>query len=379
MNVLHLSSDYARQKIYRELIESLEDSGLESQFVYVPVRTADELGKHRSGRVTRTEYRFAHILRARHRVLFGQKIRMVKRDLLEHVSLSHIDVVHAHFLYSDGALALSLKEELGIPYIVAVRNTDVSAFRRFRPDLLGLCCRILTEASAVVFLSPSYPKKLLRGLPPELCRMVERKAHVIPNGIDSRWLEGARVPRTSSSSLRLLYVGDFSPNKNVEGVLRAARLLAQTTELSVTLVGGGGDKRNRIARLLDSGEFPFAISRGRVEDFDQLSRLFCQHDILVMPSFTETFGLAYIEALSHGLPVIHSRGQGVDGYFDAGTVAEGVDPSNPADIKDGIVRLAQRMEELRESCCIAAKPFNWPSIARTYQDIYDKAVGVSSR
>ena len=43
-----------------------------------------------------------------------------------------------------------------------------------------------------------------------------------------------------------------------------------------------------------------------------------------MPSRYETFGLVYGEAMSQGLPIIYSKGQGVDGYFKEGTVGYGV-------------------------------------------------------
>ena len=47
--------------------------------------------------------------------------------------------------------------------------------------------------------------------------------------------------------------------------------------------------------------------------------------VFAMPSIFETFGLVYLEALSQNLPVVYTKGQGIDGMFD-NTVGIGVDP-----------------------------------------------------
>jgi glycosyltransferase involved in cell wall biosynthesis len=47
-------------------------------------------------------------------------------------------------------------------------------------------------------------------------------------------------------------------------------------------------------------------------------------DIFIMPSYNETFGLVYIEAMSQGLPIIYTQNEGVDGYFKEGSVGYSV-------------------------------------------------------
>jgi glycosyltransferase involved in cell wall biosynthesis len=94
-----------------------------------------------------------------------------------------------------------------------------------------------------------------------------------------------------------------------------------------------------------------------------------------MPSFHETFGLTYIEALSQGLPVVHSRGQGVDGFFSAGTVASAVDPSVPRAIADGIREVVARLPSVRRVCRYEARRFAWQHIGNTYRDVYRSILG----
>ncbi len=374
MRILHVCSDFARQELYTRLVGALESCGVERQFVYVPVRTADELSAADGVQFVNTRIHLSHILKPRHRFLFRTKIRRVLADINSRTDVADFDVIHAHFLFSDGAAALRLNQNEGIPYVVAVRNTDLNAFWRLRPDLRGIARRVLKGASSVVFTSPAYREQLLSLLPKNLRYDVDAKARTVPNGIDNVWLSGESGRRGSrSETLRLLYVGDFSRNKNVNGVLRAAGLIAATRDVALTLVGGGGDGHDDLIGALEAGAYPFAKYAGRIHDKAELRKVYASHDVFVMPSFLETFGVAYIEALSQGMPILHSRGQGVDGYFEEGTVAEAVNPGDPQDIAEKILRLESRLPEIGDACRQQARRFGWSNIASEYLTIYSAA------
>jgi glycosyltransferase involved in cell wall biosynthesis len=368
--VLHVCSDFARQRIYASLVLGLDRLQV-SQVVYSAVRSQGE-AEWSEPELARIPCHFRKVLAPRHRLLFRSKIRRVTRDLSSRIDLSGIRLVHAHFLYSDGAVALKVRESSGIPYVVAVRNTDLNAFMRYRPDLCRLRDRVLSRAARVVFLSHAYRRMLLDRLGPAMRERVSRTSVVIPNGVSRAWLETPPSrPAQATGGLRLLYVGDFSVNKNLPRVLEAVALLAATRSVGLTLVGGGGDGAAEVEARIASGRFPFARLLGRVDDPDALREIYRQHDVFVMPSRLETFGVVYVEALSQGLPIVHSRGQGVDGYFQPGTVAEAVDPDDPADIAAKVTALADRLPAIRESCVREARRFDWASIARSYADLYD--------
>jgi glycosyltransferase involved in cell wall biosynthesis len=367
--VLHLCSDYARQRLYPELFAAIHDAGI-AQAVYVPVRTAAELAIARPPR-SAIGYHARHVLRPYHRLLFRTKVRDVHRDLLRLEDPHRYALVHAHFLFSDGAVAWRLAQHGGPPFIAAVRNTDLNVFMRVRPDLRGLMLRVATAAKALVFLSPSYREQFLARLPFGIARALEARCHVIPNGIDSLWLEAPPPARRGYlQPLKILYVGDFSANKNLLRLLEAASNVAAQRPVSLTLVGGGGNGAKAVAEAIGSGRFPFVRAIGRVDNAVQLRALYRDHDVFAMPSHCETFGLVYVEAWSQGLPVVLARGQGVDGYFPSGTVAEAVDPMSVPSIARGIEALAERATEQRESCIAAARLFSWSRVAAEYRTLY---------
>ena len=73
------------------------------------------------------------------------------RDLLP--LADGVDVIHPHTVFSGGYVARLLKKTYGIPYIVAVRNTDVNVFFKYMFHLRRIGVRVMQDASCVVFLS----------------------------------------------------------------------------------------------------------------------------------------------------------------------------------------------------------------------------------
>jgi glycosyltransferase involved in cell wall biosynthesis len=109
---------------------------------------------------------------------------------------------------------------------------------------------------------------------------------------------------------------------------------------------------------------------GHIEDWQILASVYRQHDLFALPSFHESFGLVYIEALSQGLPIVHSRYEGPCGFFPEGTVAESVDPTDPEGIASAIDRLFRRRVEIHKECRDQARKFVWSKVAAAYSRLY---------
>ena len=237
LKVLHICSDYAKQGLYRELVVNLAKKHVE-QFVYVPVRSKEEVNRYLPDGFKNIQFRYSNMLRRYHRLCFRLKTAKVFSDIQKHIDVRQYAITHAHFLYSDGAVARKIQKKFNIPYIVAVRNTDINMFMKYRPDLRWICWDILRNASQVVFLTPSYLNKLSELVPSSIRTLLENKSKVIPNGLDEFWLEShPTLDNATEHPLRLLYVGDFSRNKNITGAIKAAKILNDENPTSLTLVG----------------------------------------------------------------------------------------------------------------------------------------------
>ena len=73
-----------------------------------------------------------------------------------------------------------------------------------------------------------------------------------------------------------------------------------------------------------------------------------RYDAFVMPTLRETYGLVYIEALFAGVPVLLSKGRGIDGYFKAGDIGYACDPQDVQDIAAGIEHLLTHEAALKK-------------------------------
>ncbi len=94
-------------------------------------------------------------------------------------------------------------------------------------------------------------------------------------------------------------------------------------------------------------------------------------DIFIMPSLTETFGLVYVEALSQGLPIIYTKDQGIDGFYEEGYVGFHVDPHDIDDIGKKIIMIINNYDTLTDNIRnLLLDTFDWNNIAKRYIDCY---------
>ena len=119
VKVLQLVAGYFGNKLYSCLFSNLSDLMIEN-IIYVPVHRTFSIPNGVTSEVI-----VSSCFTTLDRVLFYSKQNKILKDVLGKISMNNIDLVHAHTLFSTGFLALKLHEKYGIPYIVAVRNTEI--------------------------------------------------------------------------------------------------------------------------------------------------------------------------------------------------------------------------------------------------------------
>ena len=156
--VLHLSNDFTNSKVHSNLYRELDAKGVK-QTVFVPLRK----GASEDNRfdAANTEFVFAHILKRIHRSFFFHKIERTVKEIEKTVDLNSVSCIHATNLFSDGMTALELHRKYGIPYLVAVRNSDLNEFLRYLPHLWWVHRAVIEGAAKVVFITPNLRQRLL--------------------------------------------------------------------------------------------------------------------------------------------------------------------------------------------------------------------------
>lgn len=364
MKLLHMNSYYAAGKFYKHLYDLQVKKG-RNIAVIVPIKSQDDILDFEYGEYTDFRQNFRKV----DRYFFHLKHRKILKDILENYKPFHYQLIHAHTLFSNGYIAMKLNEKYGTPYIVAVRSADVITFFKKMIHLRKLGLKILQNAERIIFLAPSHRDHTLKTyVPKRLQEQLYEKITVIPNGIEQFWFThiGAPKMKPEKSVLELVQVGDINHNKNVETTVKAiAILMKQGYKVNLTLVGKVRDQSiyNKIKEL----DYVNCVGYKTKEE---LLRIYKESDIFVLPSIHETFGLVYAEALSQGLPLIYSKGQGFDGQFEEGTVGFGVKSLEEYDIVDKIKKILDNYEEISKNCITGTYDFRWEDIADKYEKIY---------
>lgn len=361
MNILHIAPDFPNSKLYPQLISTLEELGCKNS-VYVQSVGCDDTHSY-------PVYFLGRNFGLVDRLFYFRKQHVILKDIERRQLIKDVDIVHAHHLFSAGYNAYRLYKKYHIPYIVAVRNTDVNDFFRHMVHLRPLGVKIMSEAATVIFLSPAYRDEVVETyVPKKERRAILTKSRIIPNGLDSFFMDRLAVmPRKieNTKSIKLIYVGDIDKNKNVGTTIKACQLLkGKGLCVSFDIVGRILDKRQECIKSVDFINYHSFSPKEKVLEYLKKA------DIFVMPSIHETFGLVYIEAMSQGLPVIYSKGQGFDGYFAEGEVGYHVPCFDENAIADSIIKIMSEYEHISNNCINAVESFSWGKKADDYLKIY---------
>lgn len=369
MKVLHICNDFCGSKVHGNLYRELDAKGVE-QIIYTYFSDANLCNRNRFESLT-TEFIYRPILRPIHRVLYHKKQHDVYEDIQARLlqTIRSIDLVHATTLFSDGGLAHRLYKKYGIPYMVSVRNTDINLFWTYLPHTWATGIRVLLSAGRIVFISQALKEKFCRHPFIRLFRsLLEKKFVIQPNGIDDYWLDNIKKDFVADCH-NVLYVGRFNRNKNVMRLCRAiVEMRSQYDDIQLHLVGDGKKTLEKVMKI--AYKYPQTIIyHGKIYEHAILKELYSQCGIFAMPSFHETFGLVYLEALSQHLAIVYTKGQGVDGMLDV-RVGEAVKASSKTEIKNAIRKIMTHRDKYLASEVIDFSQYRWSVIVTRYIDIY---------
>ncbi|MCP1301901.1 glycosyltransferase [Chryseobacterium sp. S0630] len=372
--ILHITNDYSGSTVYKNLVRELDNNGLE-QIVYNPFRESSRIGKNKIDfKTTRSQIIYSHILsKYADRVLYKKKIKKIVQDIEAKIDLKTVKFIHAHTWYSDGGVAYELHKKYNIPYILAVRNTDLNVFLKYFLHERGYGQKILQNANKIIAISAVYKKRMLED--PRLSHImsdVQQKLMVIPNGVDPFWIESKVVNRKiveNEKSIQMLYIGKFNKGKNVFNLISAVKNHNHKIQnkIKLTLIGGGGNDEKRILDSIENDHsFEFV---GKVDSLPVLKSYYERSDFFTMPSKAETFGLVYIEALLQGLPVMYTQNEGIDGFYDD-SIGEKVEDTSVSAIERGLERLIQKRDHYSFDMEQLLENHDWKRIAEVYQKLY---------
>lgn len=244
--------------------------------------------------------------------------------------------VHVHDLYPTGPAGRRLSDEAGLPYVLTVHgldlysNLDNPRWRRH----IGYAA---AGAAAIVCVGKRLALDCVAHLGVDPGRVL-----VIPNTYDAGRFRLVDRP-ACRGPVRLVTLGRLSSEKGHDVLLQAMhQVRAAGVDVNLTLVGDGPERATLEALATELNLRPHVTFTGTLLGTD-VSDAFAQADAFVLPSRQEGFGVALIEAMATGLPVVATRSGGPEGIViptDGVLVA----PGDVASLAGGIIALLESLD-----------------------------------
>lgn len=362
MKVLHINSNYLYSTLFEKMIEKIN---IAEHKIYSPINGLNDFVIQPKDNVF-----YPVAFNKRDKFIFMRKQKKLISALYKEIDVTNFSLIHAHTLFTDGNIAYELNKKYNIPYIVAVRNTDINMFFKYRLNLRKLGINILKNAEKIIFISQNYYDILYKKyIPSKYQSILSQKSEVIPNGIDDYWFENKYKDREINKNnlkVNIVYAGKINKNKNIEITIEALDIL-QKEGYDVEFNIAGKIEQRKISKLFKDKKF---IKYHGILEKEMLLKKYRENDIFIMPSFFETFGLVYAEAMSQGLPVIYTKNQGFDKQFSEGVVGYHVNPSDAKSISENIKLILNNYKDISENCYNHVNKFDWNIISKKYTEIY---------
>ena len=235
------------------------------------------------------------------------------------------DLIHSHYWLS-GMVGATLSRQWGAPHITTFHTLAKTKMRarpgerepQLRQDIEG---HVMSVADGIVVSTDEERQDVIRhyDAPP-------RNIQVIPAGVNLDMFQpvdrdAARAELGIKEERVILYVGRIEPLKGIDILLRAVPMLEYGQDLRVLVVGGNPGNDAELDRLKsltsELGIGDTVTFTGSVPQ-STLPTYYSAADVFVLPSHSESFGLAPLEAMACGTPVVVSRVGGMKTFVNSG-------------------------------------------------------------
>jgi N-acetyl-alpha-D-glucosaminyl L-malate synthase BshA len=302
--------------------------------------------------------------------------------LVDVVRFEKLDVLHVHYAIPHASAAFMAKQILAtyginIPFITTLHGTDITLVgqdRTYKPVVTFS----INKSDGVTAVSAHLREDTYKYF------KIEKDIKVIPNFIDlTRFSlkpkDHFKKAIAPNGEKVLVHTSNFRKVKRTEDVVKIFAEVVKTIPAKLLMVGDGGERSvcERLARDLDIAEHVRFLGKQ-----DAIEEILSVSDLFLMPSVSESFGLAALEAMACKVPVISSNAgglpelnvEGVTGFLrDVGDVA------GMAERAIYILEDDERLAQFKENALARAKEFELSNILPEYENYYKEVIEKSKQ
>ena len=299
--------------------------------------------------------------------------------LVDVVKYEKLDLLHVHYAIPHASAAYMAQqilktEGIDIPFVTTLHGTDITLVGKdssFEPVITFA----INQSNAVTAVSDSLKQDTLNHF------NVNRSIEVIPNFI---CIEGCDSPEKDQELKKsialngekiLAHVSNFRPVKRVCDVVKIFAKVRAKMPCKLLLIGDGPDRHMAETFCREKGISDDLVMLGKVTDTERILGI---SDLFLLPSEFESFGLAALEAMAVGVPVISSNTGGipeVNEHDYSGFLSNVGDVDDMARNALDLLQNETKLADFKAQAFNQAKNFYLPNVLPKYESLYKKLVG----
>lgn len=272
-------------------------------------------------------------------------------------------VIHAQYIFPDGLLAYMLHRKYKIPYFLTTHNERFYFNHRISGRIGKKIMKNASKVLAINYSNFSYFKSI--GI---------NNIEILPLGYNNAFIRDQKM--SNVDCVKIFTVAELIKLKNIDKVIEALSIIPENLNYHYTIIGTGKEKET-LEKMVESLNMQNNVTFLDHVPHGKIADEMYKHDIFIMPSYFETFGRVYFEAMAMGIPIICARNSGISGLFKEREEGISVNHTNVKEIAGALEYLLTNKDErlrIGKNGQDLVKNFTWENLVNILHTKYLEAV-----
>lgn len=299
--------------------------------------------------------------------------------LVDVILNNNLDVLHVHYAIphaSAAYLAMQILRKQGkdIPFITTLHGTDITLVGR-DPKYMPVVNFSMNESSAITAVSENLRQETYQFFD------IQKDIKVITNFVDTQRFQHSdkehfKKMLAPEGERILAHVSNFRKVKRVEDVIKVFAQVRKQMPAKLLMIGDGPERQNaeELCRHLNICQDVRFL--GKQEQVDEILSI---TDLFILPSEYESFGLAALEAMACGVPVISTNTGGLPEINIPGKTGFLADVGDVTTMAEGAMQILKDdavLTTFKENALSHSRQFDRDSIVPIYEKLYEETIAL---